>query len=407
MVTIFERQLETILTNIKAWLTPENIRAFLSDLVLAGVVLAVTYVLIKILSRLLDRVLRESGQDGNKQDGSPAERGVISDNFIRSVRALLQTLLLYGGYFVAAVIILEIFNFKIISPDDLKSLGTKVLKVIGILAGAKLAVNFGHLVVRQVFAKQEIKDNLMASRRAQTLEVLLRSALTYTIFFMAGIMILQIFNVNTSAILASAGILGLAVGFGAQNLVKDVISGFFILFEDQFGVGDFIETGGVVGTVEEIGLRTCKIRQWTGQLSIIPNGEITKVTNYNRGQMLAVVTVGIAYEEDIDQAVAVLKQECEKACREIEAILDVPQVQGVTELADSSVNIRTVAPTIPGEHWAVERELRRRFKYALDRAGIEIPYPRRVLYQRDEEKQKEKAGEFRLSGSSGSSPAEG
>ncbi|HBC92102.1 MAG TPA: mechanosensitive ion channel family protein, partial [Pelotomaculum sp.] len=181
-------------------------------------------------------------------------------------------------------------------------------------------------------------------RRAQTLEILLRSAITYLVFFMACLMILQIFNVNTSAILASAGILGLAVGFGAQNLVKDIISGFFILFEDQFGVGDFVQIDAVTGTVEEIGLRTCKIRQWTGELSIIPNGGITRVTNYNRGPMLAQVTMGIAYEEDIDQAINVLRDECEAAYREIEAIIDVPKVQGVTELGLSSVDIRIVAP---------------------------------------------------------------
>lgn len=406
VVTIFEKQLEVPLTRIKEWFTPDHIQIFLSDLILSGVVLAATYILIKILHSFLNRALGESRQDGNKQSGSPSEKGLFSDSFIRSIRILLQTLLLYGGYFIAAVIILDIFDFKIISPDELKSLGVKALKIIGILVGAKLAINFGHLAVKQAFDRQENKENFASNRRAQTLEILLRSAITYLVFFMAGIMILQVFNVNTSAILASAGILGLAVGFGAQNLVKDVISGFFILFEDQFSVGDFVETDGVTGTVEEIGLRTCKIRQWTGQLNIIPNGQITRVTNYNRGPMLALVTVGIAYEEDIDQAIAVLKQECEAAFREIGAIIDVPQVQGVTELADSSVIIRAVAPTLPGEHWAVERELRRRFKYALDRAGIEIPYPRQVFYQRDEDN-KEKAMRTCLSDGGGSGPANG
>jgi small conductance mechanosensitive channel len=106
--------------------------------------------------------------------------------------------------------------------------------------------------------------------------------------------------------------------------------------------------------------------------------------------------VGIAYEEDIDRAITVLEQECVQAYRDIKAILDVPRVHGVTELADSSVNIRTVAPAQPEQYWAVERELRRRFKYALDRAGIEIPYPRRVLYQRDEENQKSPHGQAEI-----------
>ncbi len=375
MATIIDNQLKLYMERIKGWFTPDQMQIFLYDLMLSVLVLVFTYILIKALYRFSNRVLKESGQGDSEQ----AEKGVISDEAIRSARILLQTIILYGGYFIAAIVILEIFNVKLISPDDLKTLGAKVLKIIGILVGAKLAINFGQLVVKQVFDKHET-----AGRRAQTLEILLRSAITYLVFFMACLMILQIFNVNTSAILASAGILGLAVGFGAQNLVKDIISGFFILFEDQFSVGDFVQIDAVTGTVEEIGLRTCKIRQWTGELSIIPNGGITQVTNYNRGPMLAQVTVGIAYEEDIDQAIKVLKDECEAACREVEAIIDVPQVQGVIELGLSSVDIRIVAPTLPGEYWAVERELRKRFKYALDRAGIEIPYPKQVIYQNKE-----------------------
>lgn len=385
--------LDSVTTLLREWLTRERMETILVDLALSAAVLAATYLLVKILSPAIDRLFRDKRKDRENEDGAPAVQGALSDSFARSARVLLKTLLLYGSYFLAAVVILEIFHVKIISPEDLKSLGVKILKIAGVLVGARLVVNIGRLAVKQVFAQRDDMGSFLEDQRAQTLEVLLRSVLTYIVFFVAGLMILEIFNVNTSAILASAGILGLAVGFGAQNLVKDVISGFFILFENQFNVGDFVETAGVVGTVEEIGLRTCKIRQWTGQLHVIPNGEITRVTNYNRGQMMAVVTVGIAYEEDIDQAIGVLKQECETAFREIETILDTPQVQGVVELADSSVNIRAIAPTVPGEHWAVERELRRRFKYALDRAGIEIPYPRRVLYQRDENSQKEEPRE--------------
>lgn len=363
------------------WFTPENIEKLVIKLSLSLLVLVITFILVKIIARLLDRAVKDNGRDNVQEE--PDNKGILSDSFVRSVQVLIRTLLLYGGYFVAAIIILEIFNVKVISATDLKTVGIMVLKVIGILVGARLIVNFGHLAIKQIFEKHGFKDDLIEKRRAETLEVLLRSLLTYLVFFLAALTILQVFNVNTSAILASAGILGLAVGFGAQNLVKDVLSGFFILFEDQFSVGDFVETAGVVGTVEEVGLRTCKIRQWTGQLHIIPNGEITKVTNYNRGEMMALVVVGIAYEEDIDQTLDVLRQESERAYREIDTILDTPLVQGVVELADSSVNIRTIAPTKAGEHWAVERELLRRFKYALDRAGIEIPYPRRVLYQRD------------------------
>ncbi len=371
------------LEGIRKWFERGRLENLLGDLVLSLAVLILTYVLIKILSRLIGRLLRDGRIDTGEQ---AAGKGVIPDSFVRSTRILLQTLLLYGGYFIAAVVILDIFDFKIISSARLEFIGIKVIQIIGVAVGAKLIINLGRLAVKQFFEKHKHEYDDAASigsRRSETLKKLLQSIITYIISFIAFIMVLQIFNVNTSAILASAGILGLAVGFGAQNLVKDVISGFFILFENQFNVGDYVIIDTVEGTVEEIGLRTCKIRQWTGQLDIIPNGEITRVTNYNRGPMLALVTVGIAYEEDVDEAIAVLTRECEEAFREIEAIIDPPQVQGVIGSDDSSINIRVVAPALAGNYSAVERELRRRFKNALEQAGIKAPYPRRVVYRQD------------------------
>ena len=339
--------------------------------------LAVTTILlaVKMVSAVLNRAIERERKKNT-------EGGVAGSLFI-SLGILVRAMFFYGGIFTAAVIILEIFRIEVVSAADLKNIGLVALKVVGVIVAAKLAANLGRLAVTQAFDRKG-KDGLFQGRRAQTLESLLKNGITYLVFFLAALMVLQVFNVNTSAILASAGILGLAVGFGAQNLVKDVISGFFILFEDQFAVGDYVEAGEAVGVVEEIGLRTCKIRKWTGQLQIIPNGEITKVTNYNRGHMMAVAVVGIAYEEDIDRAVEVLRQECDAAHREIPSIVEVPVVQGVVALGDFAVNIRAIAVTVPGEQWAVERELLRRFKNALDRAGIEIPYPRRVITYREE-----------------------
>lgn len=333
------------------------------------------FLVIRSANLLLTKTAKKSDQDKTLQ---------AEENIIFSAKVLFKTLLSYAVFLGAAIIILEIFQVKLISTEDLKNIGVIVLKVGGILIAAKLALSFGRLAIQQVFNRKDIKDNFITNRRAQTLESLLKNIITYLVFFVATIMILQAFNVNTSAILASAGILGLAVGFGAQNMFKDIISGFFIIFEDQFAVGDYVEAGGAVGLVEEIGLRTCKIRQWTGQLHIIPNGEIKKITNYNRGHMMAVAEVGIAYEEDIDRTIEVLRGECEDAHREIQSIVEVPVVQGVVSLGDFAVNIRTVAVTIPGSQWQVERELLRRFKNALDKAGIEIPYPRRVVTYREE-----------------------
>lgn len=365
--------IEQVFLNITGYYQNTGLSVLLLNLLWSLLVIIITYIIIAIGRLLIDRLL------------TPQEaKHKVDENLAQTLRVLLKTLLFYGGYFVALIIIFEIFQFQVISPADLKHVGTKLVTIILILVGAKLAVNFSSVLVEHIFKDREDKS-FFAGNRAHTLNILIKSILKYVIFFIAGIMILQTFRVDTSAILASAGILGLALGFGAQNLVQDVISGFFIIFEDQFTVGDYVEAGEVTGVVEEVGLRTTKIRRWTGHLEVIPNGSIKRVTNYNRGHMLAVVTVGIAYEDDINKAMEVLRQAGKKAHEEINYIVEEPVVQGVTELADSAVNIRTIATTLPGEQWAVERELLRRFKYALDEASIEIPYPRRVLYTRAEE----------------------
>lgn len=356
-------------------LQQQDYNEILTKVILSLLTVLAAFMVIKTANLLLTKVTEKGIQDNN---------GETKENILFSAGVLFKALLSYGVFLAVAIIILEIFQVKLISPEDIKNIGVIVLKIGGIIVAAKLAVFFGRLAIQQVFNRKDLKEGFIANRRAQTLESLLKNIITYLVFFVAGIMILQVFNVNTSAILASAGILGLAVGFGAQNLFKDIISGFFIIFEDQFAVGDYVEAGGAVGLVEEIGLRTCKIRQWTGQLHIIPNGEINKITNYNRGHMMAVAEVGIAYEEDIDRTIEVLRRECEDAHREIHSIVEVPVVQGVVSLGDFAVNIRTVAVTIPGSQWQVERELLRRFKNALDKAGIEIPYPRRVVTYREE-----------------------
>ena len=340
-------------------------------LALSILVLILTYILIKVSKRLLDKVINYQHH----------ERGLINPEFVQIICSTIKAVVNYGGLFLAFLTILEIFDVSVFQTGDLKAVGFQLLRVIAIFIGARLIINFQRAFTTRWISKAEKENEKPVSPRMKTLGTLLNSILTYGIFFIAGLMILETFRINTTAILASVGVLGLAVGFGAQNLVKDIISGFFIIFEDQFRVGEFVEAGGATGVVEEIGLRTTKIKRWTGHLEILPNGEITKVVNYSRNNMLAICVVGIAYEMDLDKAQEVLRKISEKAYQEIDAIVEVPIVQGVVALADSSVNVRVIATTLPGEQWEIERELLGRFKKGLDEAGIEIPYPRRVIYQ--------------------------
>jgi small conductance mechanosensitive channel len=215
--------------------------------------------------------------------------------------------------------------------------------------------------------------------RMRTLAGLLKSVLRYTVYFIAIVVILETFGVKTSSIIAAAGIGGLAIGFGAQSLVKDVISGFFIIFEDYFQIGDYVETAGVSGIVEEMGLRTTKLRDFGGQLHIVPNGEITRVTNHSRGNLRAMVNVKVSYEEDLDRVIKILEEVAEEIRQKRDDIVEGPTVLGVSDFGPSEAVITVWARTLPMQQWSVERDLRKAIKERFDREGIEIPYPRMVV----------------------------
>ena len=266
--------------------------------------------------------------------------------------------------------------------------GARGLKVLLIILLARLALRFGNSLIIRLFSQSPERASFLPENKAKTLTALLLSIWRYTILAFAIVQILAVLEVmDLGPILAGAGILGLALGFGAQNLVRDVISGFFIILEDQFSVGDFIATGSFSGIVEELGLRITKIRDFSGELHIIPNGKIESVTNRTRGNMRAMVDVGVAYEEDIDHVLAVL-EELSRQYGELDAdVVEGPTVLGVTSLDDSAVTVRIIARTVAMTQWKVERDLRRAIKNKFDEQGIEIPYPRRVLYQRGDDKE--------------------
>ncbi|KUK08576.1 MAG: MscS Mechanosensitive ion channel [Caldanaerobacter subterraneus] len=255
----------------------------------------------------------------------------------------------------------------------------KILKVtfdiIKILVIAFIGIKIGDILISR-FYKLHTKGKIqLPERKIGTLMSLTKNILRYVIYFIAAASILKIFNIEMTSILAVAGIGSLAIGFGAQNLVKDVISGFFIIFEDQFEVGDYITINNFSGLVEEVGLRISKIRDFSGDLHIIPNGEIKTVTNHTRGSMRALVNVGIPYEEDIDRIINVLTQICEDIKKSRNDVIEGPTVLGITDFQDSQVLITIIAKTEPMKQWEVERDIRYRIKKVFDREKITFPYP--------------------------------
>lgn len=234
--------------------------------------------------------------------------------------------------------------------------------------------------------------SLRRAQRADALGALLSSIVGVVIYVLAVFMVLAEFGVNLAPLVAGAGVVGLAVGFGAQDLVKDFLSGVFMLAEDQYGVGDIVDVGEAAGTVEGVTLRTTRIRDIEGTLWHVPNGEIRRVGNSSQEWARSLLDVGVAYDTDVDLAIEVIDEVAKRMATEeefAELFLDAPAVWGVQSLGADSVDIRLVIKTQPGTQWGISRELRRRLKAALDAAGIEIPYPQRTVWFRNDDEQPE------------------
>lgn len=200
-------------------------------------------------------------------------------------------------------------------------------------------------------------------------------------------LILGELEINLAPLIASAGIAGIALGFGAQSVVKDFLSGIFIILEDHYGVGDIVDTGLATGKVEEVSLRTTRLRDQAGTLWIVPNGEIQRVGNTSQLWSNAVIDVEVSYKTDIDFAIQTIKSVLDEIWHEKNpdaTVLEEPTVLGVEALGDSSVIIRAVVRTEPAEQWVMARVARKRIKQALDAAGIEIPFPQRTVWIRRE-----------------------
>jgi len=227
--------------------------------------------------------------------------------------------------------------------------------------------------------------SLRSAARARTLAQVLQSIATIGIWTIALVMMLGELGVNLGPLIAGAGIAGVAIGFGAQSLVKDFLSGIFMLAEDQYGVGDIIDAGEASGTVEEVSLRTTRLRDVNGTVWHIPNGMIERVGNKSQQWARALLDVGIAYGADIDEAQSVIKQVADGLWREPEwsgKILDEPEVWGIEQLGPDAIVIRLVVKTQPSEQFAVTRELRRRLADAFYHEGIELPFPQRSVWVR-------------------------
>jgi small conductance mechanosensitive channel len=263
-------------------------------------------------------------------------------------------------YVAAASMCVEVLSFI----ESMAEYGPRVVKCIGILFVSRVIIELFQVLLHQAF--DLYGDDGPVDQKARTLVPLLYSISQYVLYFGAGVYMLDVLKVNTTPILAGAGIIGLAVGLGAQNLVTDVVSGFFILFENQYLVGDFVQLGDASGIVEAVGIRLTQVRDGQGKLYIIPNGQIKGVINYSKGFVNAVVDVRQPSGSDLETVIRVMAEAGRRLKQSRKEVLADTEILGLVELNNSEMTIRAVTKVRPGTHVSMQNEYRRLLKQIFD-----------------------------------------
>ncbi len=249
-------------------------------------------------------------------------------------------------------------------------------RVVTRTADSKLADRLGEKAATRVLVSATGALSERRRQRTETLGSVLRSIITGVVFGVAALMVLSVLGLDLAPVLASAGVAGVALGFGAQSLVKDFLSGIFMLLEDQYGVGDLVDTGEAVGTIEAVTLRITKLRDASGVAWYVPNGQIMRVANKSQGWSTAIVDLPVAYSEDIERAQQIIRDVVTAVyadSRWQDVLLEEPTVAGIEQITGSTVTLRVFAKTVPNEQWGVQREIRARVKAAFDAAGVKAP----------------------------------
>ena len=263
------------------------------------------------------------------------------------------------------------------SADDflehLPQLVSRLLIAGAVLIVGLLLLKLGKVIIAKL-ARRRGKSSRVNSQRSETFRSIITSVFSYIMFFILATVILRLFGVDVTSLLAAAGVVGIALAFGAQTLVKDLLSGLFIWGEGSIAVGDLVSINGLDGTVEAITIRTTSIRNYNGNVYCIPNGDIRTVTNMSRGFKRAIVNVPCPYEENQERLVAMVKEEMETATREVDGIESVPDVMSIVAFDKNSVRLQVAVVCPVGEHWRIEREIRTRIKARFDKEGIVMPH---------------------------------
>lgn len=256
-------------------------------------------------------------------------------------------------------------------------LSSMIVVAITIVFWIFIAVLINRISKRVIYKVMRVKKK---GARALTIAKLLRSVVRYLVWFIVAMLVLSSLKIDLTPFIASAGVVGFALGFGAQSIVKDFMSGFFIIFDGQFEVGEIVEIGGFKGTVLTISLRTTIIENWKGERKIVNNGDIGSLINFSRNNSIAIVEFGVAYDTDLLRLAEIMPPFLEEVKSKYENITEMPSFLGVTELASSSINMRIIAKTVAMKHFQVERDIRRDLVVYFAENDITIPFPQVVVH---------------------------
>ncbi len=372
---------QALITSVREAPIPFLISVGWDALTGALVFLFLWFVLSRYVSASLRGISARELWDEERKEGERTRVGVLA-KYLRNLAALLAV-------FVFVSLFVLDYHVPVLEPAALGArdwlVGGGIASIVRIIV-VGLAINALLVVVRKTARALTPTSGQRFERqiaRAATIRSVIESSMQVTLLTIFVLFVLSEFGANIGALLAGVGILGLAISFGAQSLVKDLISGFFILVENQFGVGDVVTLAGLTGGVESINLRITTLRDLEGRVHIIPNGTIDRVTVLSKEWSRSVIDVEVAYRTDLTRALDVLKDEAMVFYRDREwrwRLIDPPDVLGVDAFGDSGVVLRLMFKTLPKEQWGVGREFRKRIKARFDREDIEIPFPHTMLY---------------------------
>lgn len=342
-----------------------------------GAVLLAAAVAYAITSRLLGAWVAAAGQEADQVRVRMRAAGVL--------RRLTLAALVVGGSLVA-------IRISGVAPDTalhaagyalLNWLSTSGVRIAVIIVIAFVALDLIRALIHKIQLPPDLVGQQRAQTRAKTIRTLLDGILRALVWVVVFFVVLDEVGLNIVPLLAGAGIVGLAIGFGAQSLVRDVITGFFVLAEDQYGVGDVVKIGDLSGLVERITLRTTILRDLEGRVHVIPNGEVTKVTIFTKEWSRALIDVAVAYKENLDFVIQTIREVGERIAKDhTDLVTAGPDILGVESLGSHGVTIRVLFQTKPITQWTVMRAFRKAIKEEFERRGIEIPFPQTAVWMR-------------------------